>query len=59
MFKRSGAFILSTLLVVAMGYLLVSQVCVEAQEPVNRKSSAKTRRSCAGCTRLQTVLTKG
>jgi mannan endo-1,4-beta-mannosidase len=43
MFKRSGAFVLSTLLVVALGYLLASQVPVEAQEPVNRNSSAKTR----------------
>ena len=43
MFKRSGAFGPSALLVVALGYLLASQVRVEAQEPVNRKSSAKTR----------------
>jgi len=43
MFKRSRAFFSSTLLIVALGYLFASQVRVEAQEPVNRKSSAKTR----------------
>ena len=43
MFKRSGAFGPSALLVVALGYLLASQVRVEAQEPVNWKTSAKTR----------------
>jgi hypothetical protein len=43
MFKRSRAFFPSTLLVAALGYLLASQVGVEGQEPVNRKSSAKTR----------------
>jgi mannan endo-1,4-beta-mannosidase len=43
MFKRSRAFFPSTLLVAALGYLFASRVCVEAQEPVNRNSSAKTR----------------
>ena len=43
MFKRSRAFFPSTLLVAALGCLLASQVRVEGQEPVNRKSSAKTR----------------
>jgi hypothetical protein len=43
MFKRSGAFVPIALLVVALGYLLASQVHGEAQEPVNRNSSAKTR----------------
>ena len=43
MFKRSRAFFPSTLLVAALGYLFASRVHLEAQEPVNRNSSAKTR----------------
>src|SRR4030095_3755338 len=43
MIKQSGTFVPSMLLVAALSYLLASHVRVEAQEPVNRKSSAKTR----------------